>query len=132
MPEMTDAEINATVAIEVMGWNENVSIKFSPGAGNVAHAKWMGNISKVKSYIDDEADFVCEVADWHPTTNLNQAFEAAKAMGNLSMYLDLKQDAEFWRAGFYNMTGNLVSWSQDPSPARAICAAALAAKRGEK
>ena len=122
MPEMTNAEMDAAVAVEVMGWTVGMSLKFS------AH----GNVAQVKSYLDDGLDFAAEVADWQPTTDLNQAFEVAKAMGILSMYLDLRQDAEFWRAGFYNMTGNLLSWSQDASAARAICAAALAAKRGEK
>ena len=113
MPEMTNAEMDAAVAVEVMG--RRVAL--------------LGD--NMYYFSIDGVEITLWRSDWRPTTDLNQAFEVAKAMGILSMYLDLRQDAEFWRAGFYNMTGNLLSWSQDASAARAICEAALAAKRGE-
>ena len=115
MPEMTNAEMDAAVAVEVMG--RRVAL--------------LGD--NMYYFSIDGVEITLWRSDWRPTTDINQAFEVEKAMrkDGFAFFLESADDDHDYIVQFARYETDSWYTAVEKSAARAICAAALAAKRGE-
>jgi hypothetical protein len=114
LSEMTDRELDRTVALEVMRWHR----------GGIYYCDEMGNTLDV------------EIVDWKPSENIAQAWRVVdrfleRDSGCLFSVgapheIFSSPRCQFWEAMIYRSSGYA------DSPAKAICLASLAAVRAGK
>lgn len=106
---MTDGELNAAVATEVMGW-------------------WRSDLPRWKNHWCTKG-IGSRNLDWSPATDIADAFEVVERMSEVYDFECLLQDGK-WFARFWpkELKSKCVMWQVDTLP-RAICEAALEAVR---
>ena len=106
IPEMTDAELNEAMAVEVMGGGDNYATIYA-----IEHYK-----------------------QWNPTSDLNQAWECEERLNELGLtekYLfEMKKRVVFGLQPI--VSRNSVDWCIAHATARQRCEAVLMAVRGER
>ena len=113
--DMSDAELDAAIAVEVMGGTH-------------------GNDGCLRlNYNEDAGVHGITIIDWHPATDLNHAVEACGgACGGGDFGLMLHKLPDGWGASFWPTrkppAGSVL---EKPTPARALSEALLAAVRAE-
>jgi len=108
----TDAEVDHFIAEKVMGWLYDT-------------------VTGCECWIHDEG-FRTLVNTFHPSTNLNQAIEAAEKVGleqeGLSFGLVWNSTSRKWMAGW----GAVAGWISSKPPALAVCRAIITAYEANK
>lgn len=123
--DMTDAVLNAAVAVEVMGWElENVP---TPPGAEIPRRRWR----RPSTDLNDLRPTLLE-GDWSPATDIDAAFEAVELMRERQTDVrDKFIDALCRHADvdFFDPPIQAVSAAMFRLTPRAICEAALAAVR---
>lgn len=116
---MTDRELDALVAEKVMGWSFEAA---SP-------------TSRDGDFWSDGENYVVAVDEFHPSTDVNAAWQVVEKMRGDGWILDLSYYHSYINAAFSVLGESRVGYAEierpDESVARIICRAALAANRAE-
>lgn len=125
IPEMTDAELDVAMAVEVMGWHK---ADFDFPYCMTAYATGKEGIDNI----------MC-IDDFNPTSDLNQVWECADEMNKRGWILELGYEYRGVRPNGLPMQYRAYAdddkqWFEalSESPARAMCEALLQAVREEQ
>lgn len=120
IPEMTDAELDEAMAVEVRGWMKSIP-------------------PMVGLYQYPSSDGTHTVYSWQPSTDLNQAWECADEMNKRGWILELGYEYRGVRPNGLPMQYRAYAdddkqWLEalSESPARAVCEALLMAARSNR
>jgi len=117
--DLTDRELDAAIAVEVMGWT--VKTVHDPAMGET-----------FDNYVNTNGTVVMNTDLWHPSYFISDAWQVVERMRELGWCFVLR-DEPAYVCVFYNEEGNRYKWSHASGNApRAICEAALAAVRNSK
>mgnify|MGYP000882050582 CR=1 FL=1 len=109
MPEITNEELDRRTAVEIMGWEHKYS-----------------SDSNIGYYIGKQPHMFVSVTDWHPSTDLNQAWQVAEQIAKdneISIFISFDHTDNL----MVEIDGDWYECIKGEPIARAICLAALQA-----
>ena len=121
MSELTNTEIDRKCA-EIMGWEHGLHSEY----GDV-----------IDGYFDVAEKYTISIKDWHPSTDLNQAWQVVEKMYAEGLYLTIRNeplidDGKIEYEALVSRHTGISYVVIDKSPSRAICLACIQAWEGMK
>ncbi|MBU2249436.1 MAG: hypothetical protein KKD77_22000 [Gammaproteobacteria bacterium] len=104
--------IDRELAEKVMGWHEEMY-------------SW-----RQRGWFDDENIWQVNVVDWHPSTDISQAFQVVEKMGDGVWWLNIKKSSDGYYVEIRKNRAVASGWAESDTLEMAICLAVLEAKGG--